>query len=201
MRSISIFSLSLLALSSCRSPAEEPSRPDPPPAPIAPHPADAVPIDCPLRKAGMNPDHLKPFEDVEKYIAFLEREDRTAWQKPDEVIEALGLRGDEVIADVSVATDEATAALAAEQGYLPVAAICAQVPESLNGLEQKYLDTILLRLLDANSGETRNRLFLDEPEVTEAKLRVLETAGVDEDVLAGRLGAGLSDRDWAPERD
>jgi SAM-dependent methyltransferase len=58
------------------------------------------PIDCPLRKAGVNPQHLKPFADVQKYVAFLERPDRAAWQKPDEVVRSLRLTGDEVIADV-----------------------------------------------------------------------------------------------------
>jgi SAM-dependent methyltransferase len=58
------------------------------------------PIECPLRKAGINPHDLKPFEEVEKYIAFLERADRAKWQKPDEVVKALGLRGDEVLVDL-----------------------------------------------------------------------------------------------------
>lgn len=58
------------------------------------------PIDCPLRKHGINPHEMKPFEDVEKYIAFLEREDRAAWQKPDAVVASLGLEGNETVADV-----------------------------------------------------------------------------------------------------
>jgi ubiquinone/menaquinone biosynthesis C-methylase UbiE len=37
---------------------------------------------------------------VAKYIEFLERPDRLAWQKPDEVVGALGLRGDEIIFDL-----------------------------------------------------------------------------------------------------
>ena len=37
------------------------------------------PIDCPLHAQGVDMNHLKPFEDVEKYIAFLERPDREAW--------------------------------------------------------------------------------------------------------------------------
>ncbi len=64
------------------------------------HDPDNPPIDCPLRKQGIDPSHLKPFEDVEKYIAFLEREDRKLWQKPDEVIKTLGLKGDETIVDI-----------------------------------------------------------------------------------------------------
>ncbi|MFW5741254.1 MAG: class I SAM-dependent methyltransferase [Myxococcota bacterium] len=58
------------------------------------------PIDCPLRKHGINPHEMKPFEDVEKYIAFLERADRAAWQKPDAVVEGLELEGTETVADV-----------------------------------------------------------------------------------------------------
>lgn len=58
------------------------------------------PIECPLRKAGINPHALKPFEEVEKYIAFLERADRAQWQKPDAVVKALNLEGDEVLVDL-----------------------------------------------------------------------------------------------------
>ena len=58
------------------------------------------PIDCPLRKQGIDPTHLRPFEDVEKYIAFLERADREAWQKPDEVVAALGVKGTETVFDL-----------------------------------------------------------------------------------------------------
>jgi ubiquinone/menaquinone biosynthesis C-methylase UbiE len=44
--------------------------------------------------------HLRPFDDVEKYIAFLERPDRAIWQKPDDVVAALGLGGSETLVDV-----------------------------------------------------------------------------------------------------
>jgi ubiquinone/menaquinone biosynthesis C-methylase UbiE len=64
------------------------------------HDSGLVPIECPLRRAGVNPQHLRPFEDVQKYVAFLERQDRAAWQKPDEVVQALHLTGAEVLADV-----------------------------------------------------------------------------------------------------
>jgi ubiquinone/menaquinone biosynthesis C-methylase UbiE len=59
-----------------------------------------TPIDCPLRKQGINMDHMKPFADVEKYIEFLERKDRAIWQKPDVVISTMELKGTETIADV-----------------------------------------------------------------------------------------------------
>lgn len=78
------------------------------PAPAASSTASAAamhdpahpPIDCPLRKQGVDPTHMRPFEDVAKYIEFLERADRLAWQKPDEVVKALGLKGDEVVFDL-----------------------------------------------------------------------------------------------------
>jgi ubiquinone/menaquinone biosynthesis C-methylase UbiE len=58
------------------------------------------PIDCPLRKQGINPHDLKPFADVQKYIDFLERSDRAIWQKADAVIQELHLTGTERVADV-----------------------------------------------------------------------------------------------------
>ncbi|MCB9800544.1 MAG: class I SAM-dependent methyltransferase [Candidatus Omnitrophica bacterium] len=58
------------------------------------------PINCPLRKQGIDPNHLKPFEDIDKYIAFLEREDRDQWQKPEKIIEILALSGSETVADL-----------------------------------------------------------------------------------------------------
>lgn len=58
------------------------------------------PIDCPLHKLGVDPAHVRPFEDVEKYIAFLEKPERAVWQKPDEVIAALGLAGSETVVDI-----------------------------------------------------------------------------------------------------
>ena len=58
------------------------------------------PIDCPLRKQGINPHDMKPFEDTQKYIDFLERSDRAIWQKPDAIIQELHLSGTEKIADV-----------------------------------------------------------------------------------------------------
>jgi SAM-dependent methyltransferase len=58
------------------------------------------PIDCPLRKQGINPQDMKPFADTQKYVEFLERSDRAAWQKPDTIINELHLLGTETIADV-----------------------------------------------------------------------------------------------------
>jgi Methylase involved in ubiquinone/menaquinone biosynthesis len=67
---------------------------------VAAHDPAHPPIDCPLRKQGLDPAHLRPFEDTAKYIAFLERPDRAAWQKPDAVVAALGLSGKETIVDI-----------------------------------------------------------------------------------------------------
>ena len=58
------------------------------------------PIECPLAKHGIKPAHLRPFEDVDKYIDFLERPDRERWQRPDAIVAALGLTGNEIVADL-----------------------------------------------------------------------------------------------------
>ena len=73
---------------------------------------DLPPIECPLRKAGIDKTKLKPFEEVGDYISFLEREDRAIWQQPDAVVEALGLAGDEVVADVGAGSGYFTFRLA-----------------------------------------------------------------------------------------
>jgi 2-polyprenyl-3-methyl-5-hydroxy-6-metoxy-1,4-benzoquinol methylase len=57
-------------------------------------------IECPLAKQGVHPADLHPFKDVEKYIAFLERPDRAKWQRPDAIVAALGLAGNETVVDV-----------------------------------------------------------------------------------------------------
>ena len=58
------------------------------------------PIDCPLRKQGIDPTKLKPFEQMEAYINFLDQESRKAWQKPEEVVAALQLKGHERVLDL-----------------------------------------------------------------------------------------------------
>jgi len=76
------------------------------------HPHDHAPIDCPLRKAGIDPSGLRPFAEVEAYIAFLERSDREKWQKPDLVVAHLGLKGDERVADLGAGSGYFTFRLA-----------------------------------------------------------------------------------------
>ena len=81
-------------------------------AALAVHDPARPPIDCPLRKQGIDPNHLRPFEDVEKYIAFLERPDRAIWQKPDAVVAALGLTGVETVVDLGAGSGYFTFRLA-----------------------------------------------------------------------------------------
>jgi len=94
----------IATVASCQSASPE--------AAPATHDPAHPPIDCPLRKAGIDPNHLRPFEDVEKYIAFLERPDRAIWQKPDEVVAALGLTGDETVVDLGAGSGYFTFRLA-----------------------------------------------------------------------------------------
>ena len=58
------------------------------------------PIDCPLRKHGIDIHNMKPFARTEKYIEFLEKKERKKWQKPDNILQKLALKGSERIADV-----------------------------------------------------------------------------------------------------
>jgi len=70
------------------------------PAQPAEHDPAHPPIDCPLHKLGVDPAHVRPFDDAEKYIAFLEKPDRAVWQKPDAVVSALDLKGAETVVDL-----------------------------------------------------------------------------------------------------
>ena len=66
---------------------------------------DLPPIECPLRKAGIDKTKLQPFEEVEKYVKFLERPDRAQWQKPDVAVpRVLGVR--ETLTSVGVRQPE-----------------------------------------------------------------------------------------------
>jgi ubiquinone/menaquinone biosynthesis C-methylase UbiE len=104
------------------------------------HPAASspAPINCPLRKAGVDPQHLKPFADVEKYVAFLERADRASWQKPDEIVRALHLTGDEVIADVGAGSGYFTFRFAAALPRGRVVAIDIE-PEMIRHIHHKAM--------------------------------------------------------------
>lgn len=79
--------------------AAEPSGTAPEASPPAADPS-LPPIDCPLRKHGIDPDQLRPFKEVAEYIAFLEGPERVLWQKPDAVVAALNLKGMETVNDL-----------------------------------------------------------------------------------------------------
>ena len=96
------------------------------------------PIDCPLRKKGINPHDLKPFEDTQKYIDFLERGDRAIWQKPDAVIQELHLSGTEKIADVGAGSGYFTFRFARALPKGKVYAIDIE-PEMLRHIHHKAL--------------------------------------------------------------
>ena len=72
---------------------------------------------------GIAPTNLRPFEEVEAYIAFLDRPDREGWQKPDEVVAALGLIGTEVVADLGAGSGYFTFQFAAALSRGKVVAI------------------------------------------------------------------------------
>lgn len=82
------------------TPSPEPATPIPATAPHHGGHGHAAPIDCPLKAAGHDPAALQPFEDSAAYIAFLEKEDRASWQKPDALIAALELPLDAVVVDL-----------------------------------------------------------------------------------------------------
>jgi SAM-dependent methyltransferase len=49
---------------------------------------------------GIDPTHPPQLDDAEEYIAHLEKPDRAVWQKPDDVVTALGLKGSETLVDI-----------------------------------------------------------------------------------------------------
>jgi SAM-dependent methyltransferase len=101
-------------------------------------PADTPPIDCPLAKHGVHPGDLRPFKDVEKYIAFLERPERAKWQRPDAVIAALGLGGDETVVDVGAGSGYFSFRLARAVPRGKVVAIDIQ-PEMVRHIHHKAM--------------------------------------------------------------
>jgi len=98
------------------------------------------PIDCPLRKHGIKPHDMKPFEDVEKYIAFLEREDRGEWQKPDVVVDSLGLSGSEAVVDLGAGSGYFTFRFASALPGGKVVAIDIE-PEMIRHIYHKAMTT------------------------------------------------------------
>lgn len=107
-------------------------------APPAAYDPSNPPIDCPLRKHGIDPDQLRPFEDVEQYISFLDSPDRATWQKPDEVVAALGLQGTEKVLDLGAGSGYFTFHLA---GALPRGRVIASdiEPEMIRHIHRKAM--------------------------------------------------------------
>ena len=101
-----------VGLQAQKKPQTTPAAPESALASPATHDLAHPPIDCPLRKQGVDPSKLKPFEETEKYIAFLERPDRAIWQKPDDVVAALGLAGNESVLDLGAGSGYFTFRLA-----------------------------------------------------------------------------------------
>jgi ubiquinone/menaquinone biosynthesis C-methylase UbiE len=99
---------------------------------------DLPPIECPLRKAGIDKTKLKPFEEVEDYIKFLERADRAEWQKPEAVVKALGLKGTESIVDLGSGSGYFTFRLSKAVPKGKVIAIDSQ-PEMVRHVHRKVL--------------------------------------------------------------
>ncbi len=99
---------------------------------------DLPPIECPLQKAGIDKTNLKPFEEVEKYIKFLERSDRVKWQKPETVVKALGFTGSETVVDLGSGSGYFTFRLSKAVPKGKVIAIDIQ-PEMVRHVHRKVL--------------------------------------------------------------
>jgi ubiquinone/menaquinone biosynthesis C-methylase UbiE len=123
------------------------------PAAPANHDPAHPPIDCPLRAQGIDPTHLKPFEDVAKYIAFLERADRAAWQKPQAVVAALGLQGAETVVDLGAGSGYFTFPIARALANGKVVAIDIE-PEMIRHVHHKAI----------SEGFTNVQVVLGKPE-------------------------------------
>jgi len=153
-RVVPVLAACLLAPACRQTDAGGPPPPSAAPTAVAPVPdTHPTPIDCPLRKAGIDPHALKPFEDVEKYIAFLEREDRATWQKPDEVVAALHLAGDETVADLGAGSGYFTFRLARALPRGKVVAIDLQ-PEMIRHIHHRAMTegvkNVTVQLADAD---------------------------------------------------
>jgi 2-polyprenyl-3-methyl-5-hydroxy-6-metoxy-1,4-benzoquinol methylase len=129
-------------------------------------PAYSPGIDCPLAKQGVHPADLRPFKDVEKYIAFLERPDRAKWQRPDAVVAALGLVGDETVVDVGAGSGYFSFRFARAVPRGKVVAIDIQ-PEMVRHMHHKAmtekvpnLEVVLGKPEDPGVPDTANVVFV-----------------------------------------
>lgn len=85
--------------SSCAKKAPQPQAEDSPPVAAIPSNEPATP-ERPPRKLVPDSQQGKPVTGTQEYVAYLERPERAVWQKPDDVVRALGLKGDETVADI-----------------------------------------------------------------------------------------------------
>lgn len=115
-------------------------------------------IDCPLRSMGAGaghrgPGHMghhhgdkhRPFGSVKTYIAHLDRKDRDTWQKPDAVIQKLGLKPDAVVADVGAGSGYFALRLASQLPKGRVLAIDVE-PKMLTHIQQRAKELKLTNL-------------------------------------------------------
>ncbi len=98
----------------------------------------AAPIDCPLHGKNVDAKGLRPFEEVAAYIAFLDRPERAAWQRPDEVVRALGLAGTETVVDLGAGSGYFTFRLARALPRGRVVAIDVE-PEMVRHVHHKVM--------------------------------------------------------------
>ncbi len=110
------------------------------------------PVDCPLRKAGIDPTQMKPFEQIEAYIQFLERPDRAAWQKPDEVVQALQVKANDRVLDLGAGSGYFSFPIARAQAEARVFAADVE-PEMIRHIHHQAMlqnvSNIEVMLLDA----------------------------------------------------
>jgi ubiquinone/menaquinone biosynthesis C-methylase UbiE len=121
--------------------------------PVASHGPAHPPIDCPLRAQGTDPTHLKPFENVEKYIAFLDRPERALWQKPDEVVAALHLADTDTVVDLGAGSGYFTFRIAKVVPRGTVIAVDVE-PEMVRHIHHKAM----------TDGVTNVRVVLGKPD-------------------------------------
>lgn len=95
-------------------------------------------VDHPQHHAGVHSAHHGPFEDIERFIAHLDQEDREAWQKPDAVVASLELAGGETVADLGAGSGYFTVRFAAALPRGKVVALDVR-PEMVEHLRQRAM--------------------------------------------------------------
>jgi SAM-dependent methyltransferase len=102
------------------------------------HSHNLADIDCPLRRAGVDPSGLRSFAEVQRYIAFLDCPERAAWQKPDEVVTVLALQGNETVFDLEAGSGYISFKLA--QAVPPGKVVAADLePEMIRHIHHKAI--------------------------------------------------------------